>query len=712
MAKQVIRLTEGDLHNIIKESVKHILKEDKRTDQAKKRCLEVIRNHFGNASWLDTVFEHQDNPDGLTHLNYMFKQFMETFYHNPQMRSSNVMRLAPLFCKLAFEANFQNNNPDNNKLQRLNAILNHIYNMGAQGKIDVSKIGLDTTYEQLNDVFGSVIDNLKHQEDERIANTTYERNDDYEIIGPIDYDTAHEYGNQSCPSSKLCYTQSQGTWEQYTADGNYNVYVCLKKGWENIEPIHDGEDDSQYDTYGLSMIFIFIDETGDLAYCNTRWNHEGSLPQGFSVDHAMSKEMLSKLLGAPFNSVFKPSNNWQMTVDDVMKRLANGEDPHNIFNYVKDFSEDFAVVKLGKKWNFINTERQLLSPNQWFDSVRNFKEGFAVVKLNEKGWNFINKQGKILNPNEWFDNVDNFSEGFAAVYLSEKNWNFINREGQIAFPNQWFIGVNDFKNGYARVRLNRKGFNWINTEGQFVSKDWFDVIGNFSEGFANAYLIGKGWNFINTKGQLVFPNQWFDYVDHFSGGFVVVRLNGIWHILDTEGNLYDKNKNFIRNLMIERRFYKSSLIENYNNEYKINNNMKKQLIRLTEGDLHNIIKESVKRILSENGDYDRMMTDPLYALQNNTDDLNAFHKNQSLNKPSVEDENDKQWLNRKANAMEKDDERLLKWATQNCRNVGRDVYFKGLKDFDRKHQYNGRRPDGEKLHSRDSLNRDLRAMGK
>ena len=138
--------------------------------------------------------------------------------------------------------------------------------------------------------------------------------------------------------------------------------------------------------------------------------------------------------------------------------------------------------------------------------------------------------------------------------------------------------------------------------------------------------------------------------------------------------------------------------------------MAKQLIRLTEGDLHNIIKESVKRILSENGDYDRMMTDPLYALQNNTDDLNAFHKNQSLSKPSVEDENDKQWFNKEDNAMEKDDERLLKWATQNCRNVGRDVYFKGLKDFDRKHQYNGRRPDGEKLHSRDSLNRDLRAM--
>jgi hypothetical protein len=53
--------------------------EDKRFDQARERCLMIIRNHFNNASWLDSIFEHQDNPEGLTYLMYMFKQFMETF---------------------------------------------------------------------------------------------------------------------------------------------------------------------------------------------------------------------------------------------------------------------------------------------------------------------------------------------------------------------------------------------------------------------------------------------------------------------------------------------------------------------------------------------------------------------------------------------------------------------------------------------------------
>lgn len=41
-------------------------------------------------------------------------------------------------------------------------------------------------------------------------------------------------------------------------------------------------------------------------------------------------------------------------------------------------------------------------------------------------------------------------------------------------------------------------------------------------------------------------------------------------------------------------------IKTENKDYKINKNMKKQVIRLTEGDLHNIIKESVNNVLNEN----------------------------------------------------------------------------------------------------------------
>ena len=59
---------------------KHILLEDKRTKQAMNRARQVIRERFNNEPWLDNVFNHQDNPKGLTYLEYMLEQFIDEFY--------------------------------------------------------------------------------------------------------------------------------------------------------------------------------------------------------------------------------------------------------------------------------------------------------------------------------------------------------------------------------------------------------------------------------------------------------------------------------------------------------------------------------------------------------------------------------------------------------------------------------------------------------
>ena len=97
------------------------------------------------------------------------------------------------------------------------------------------------------------------------------------------------------------------------------------------------------------------------------------------------------------------------------------------FDWIGDFNEGFAVVELNGKWNFINTEGQILS-NQWFDDTYDFNEGFAKVRLNDK-WNFINTKGQLLSK-QWFEWVYSFNEGFAKVYLNGK-WNYINTEGQL-----------------------------------------------------------------------------------------------------------------------------------------------------------------------------------------------------------------------------------------------------------------------------------------
>ena len=528
MRLQLIRITEQDVHNMIREALNQVLLEDKRTDQARARCKEVIRNHFNNASWLEDQDAQNNN---MTCLDSMLYSFENEFYHDPNLRKGATMRIEPLICKLAFENGFQQENPNTQKLQRLSAILNLLYNMYVNGKVDLSKIDIvNTTFEDLDNEFGKILDEMNQSETDEINNTQYTRNGEYEIVGPLDYETAHEIGNQSCPTSKLCYTQNENTWNgTYTARGMNNAYVVLKNGWEGLKPVHDDDSESAYDTYGLSMIFVFVDGEGNIAYCNTRWNHEAKYKHGFSVDHAMSMKDISELIGANFFEVFKPNTKWKDMINVILQRLANGEDPSNVFEYCGNFKNGLAVVELNKKDNFITQDGKLLS-NRWFDVAYNFHEGFAVVMLNGR-WNFINQEGKLLS-NQWFDECGEFNNGFAIVRLNEKD-NFITQDGRF-LSDQWFGLCQDFKNGLAKVILNGK-CNYINQEGKLFSNQWFDWLGNFYDGLAKVQLNGE-WNYLNQDGDLL-SDQWFDKCYDFYNVFAKVKLNGKWNYLKLEGGL-------------------------------------------------------------------------------------------------------------------------------------------------------------------------------
>jgi len=97
------------------------------------------------------------------------------------------------------------------------------------------------------------------------------------------------------------------------------------------------------------------------------------------------------------------------------------------FSFAWPFYDDFAVIILDEKFNFINTEGGLLS-EQWFDVAWSFYEGFAMVQLNGK-WNFIDTEGKLLSE-QWFDDAWDFHEGLARVKIDGK-WLKINTKGEI-----------------------------------------------------------------------------------------------------------------------------------------------------------------------------------------------------------------------------------------------------------------------------------------
>jgi hypothetical protein len=347
----------------------------------------------------------------------------------------------------------------------------------------------------------------------------------YKIVPINSFEEAEEYYKYTNPNSRWCLTHMENMYDSYTCNGMNQIYFCLENGFESVKPIV-GED-APLDEYGLSMLSIIVNERGELAYCTTRWNHDNG-----GSDQSMTAKEVSQVVGVNFYQVFKPNNKWNDLIAKVKERLSSGEDPNDIFDWVDDFYEGFARVKLNEKWNFINADGQLLS-NQWYDEISYFRSGCARVYIDGKGWNFINTEGQLLS-NQWYDEVESFSEGFARVILNKK-CNFITTEGQL-LSNQWYDEVESFYEGFARVNIKGKGWNFINTKGQILTNQWYDWVSNFSEGFARVEINGK-LNFINEEGQYL-TNQWYYGARHFSEGFAEVYINGIWKLIDKNGKVY------------------------------------------------------------------------------------------------------------------------------------------------------------------------------
>ena len=88
------------------------------------------------------------------------------------------------------------------------------------------------------------------------------------------------------------------------------------------------------------------------------------------------------------------------------------------YDYIDDFKDGLAAVKLNGKFNFIDTNGELISPNQWFDYCLSFRNGFTIVEVKGK-LNFIDKNGNILLPNRWFDRACQFRNGFAKIAIGD-----------------------------------------------------------------------------------------------------------------------------------------------------------------------------------------------------------------------------------------------------------------------------------------------------
>ena len=524
---------------------------------AKHKTKRTIRNvlpKFNNV--FDEIAKDDENNPLLTEkgntqtvIEYLEHHLRNTFFHD----GKTSIKFEPGAARIAYGELGMQADEDTRKLTLLGKILQEI-SIAHETEYDSNLNGM--TFDELAERFGASIHKTETETQEKLKTKTYDKSD-YIIKWIPDFSTAQQYrqytdyGNSEC----WCLTRDERMWKSYAGSHNENkVYFCHVPNFESV-PREIGHN-APLDTYGLSLISVIVTPDKRLRAVTCRWNHING-----GSDGVMNEEQLSNLLGGYVFDLCPPYSREEVIkrgyiyLDDVQQMLDDGIDLHEYidatgricingkenllhgrkllfdqwFEYLDNFHDGFARVKLNRKYNFIDTKGNIRF-DQWFDYVENFHDGFAKVELNGK-YNFIDTKGNIL-ADQWFDYVEDFHDGFARVRLNRK-YNFIDTKGNI-LADQWFDDVGDFHDGFVWVELNRK-YNFIDTKGNILADQWFDYVDNFHDGFVCVELNGK-YNFIDTEGNIL-ADQWFDYVDNFHNGFAQARLNGKYNFIDTEGNI-------------------------------------------------------------------------------------------------------------------------------------------------------------------------------
>ena len=223
---------------------------------------------------------------------------------NPRIFTQEIRNLMPNVrganCKFLLGASriyFDDLAKDPNNFQRKAAQLNKILKLVTSdthvNEYDHNLNGL--SLQQLDEKFGSAVQQNLQNDMDAIASTEYQRNTQYNIVRVPDYETARQYGQYT----SWCVTHYENMYDNYTNDGMGIFYFCLQNGFQNV-PRERGEG-CPLDAYGKSMIAISVNDDGSLNTCTCRWNHDNG-----GNDNMMSTKEISEFFGVNFYQVFKP----------------------------------------------------------------------------------------------------------------------------------------------------------------------------------------------------------------------------------------------------------------------------------------------------------------------------------------------------------------------------------------------------------------------
>lgn len=526
------------------------------------------------------------------------KDIEQTYFHGTMAGDGKIRKYEPMVANILTKELGYPNSPENEKeTDFLKNVLIYIWNFQIRKGIKPNAV---CSFEKgvVMDDFETIVSKYKPLLDELEAkgeDINFIGETNYEIIPIEDFETAKQYGNFSNPSLPLCYTQGRNTWDRYTKNGENKVFLCLnKKTWKNwrIGESPEDNDETPYDEYGLSMIWVFIDKGGNIAYSNTRWNHnmEIRIPDGGyggkDVDHSFDGKSLERVLNMPFEKAFgvKLGEGFDYTkyVNEKLEKVNNelssiSDEFEN--NECALFDTSFRNIKrinVDNKCNFIkmneNNEIILLSPDVWFEYAPAEKEMnqvfpriLSVVRANGK-FNIIDVDGNLLLPNNmWCDQIkndrlNNGANGINVYVLRINNrYNCLGPDGNLLFD-EWVVKIHPANNlkkvlfvikNDASIEVFDENTNSFRSLNEIIED--YTISGKEITPSIAAYIDidddGKVTfcghkNLIGNDGALI-NKMWFADIVQINENVSIVRVENVFNLIDnnTKELIYKKPLN-------------------------------------------------------------------------------------------------------------------------------------------------------------------------
>lgn len=451
MIKQRIRLTESQLHNIIRRCINEELG-GYMTSFTKYGNLSTIVSETTKRHRHGTLLTESQysTKQGRHAISYMKQhgitdaqqqmQVIDALMHDMEIHNTKDPRFNFLLGMTRLHLDGEINSFDT--IQDMKTVLKYVSDEGHAGQYDENLNGLSLS--ELTGRFSSLKSSDAARSRENVGKLGFGNSstNGYFIVRIDSAGQCERYGKYT----SWCITH--GSYEDYDLNGENQCYFCLRDGFENVR--RSDSADAPFDEYGLSMVSVIVGYDGEPKYVTTRYNHDHN---GENNPELCTAEQVSRLIGVDFYSVFRP-NKKGLAKMEMFKELEGKVDNNGLF------------VDLGLSVKWCNVNVGASSPEgyggyySWGETEEKDKYTDVTYDHNKPFEDVASKQGMGRMPS-----VEEFKELYESC--TEIKGNYHGTEGLYMVSryngNTIFLPCAGARLGTSAHHVDTNGYYWSST---------------------------------------------------------------------------------------------------------------------------------------------------------------------------------------------------------------------------------------------------------